>query len=70
MVTSDPRDFKGEFISTDRTCDSKKCLIYMTKVIASSIPTSLASVDLLVLIFCFANIDSIVPCPKVRQAPV
>ena len=70
MITSDPRGFKGEFISTDRTCDSKKCSIHMTKVMASSTPTSSASVELLVLIFCFVDIDSILPCPKVRQAPV
>ena len=42
----------------------------MTNVIVLSTPTSLALVDLLVLIFCFADIDNTLPCPKVGQALV
>ena len=70
MVTFDPRGFKGEFIFTDYTCDSKKCFIHLTKVMVLSTPTSSVLVELLVLIYYFADIDSILPCPKVRQAPV
>ena len=67
MVTSDPRGFNGEFVSTDHTCNSKKGFIHITKVIASSTPTSSASVELLVLIYCFVDIDSILPCPKLDR---
>ena len=70
MVTSDPRGFNGEFVSIKCTCDSKKCFIYTTKVIALSTPTSSVSVELLVLIFYFIDIDNILPYPKVRQAPM
>ena len=70
MATSDPRDFNELFVFIEHTCDSKKCLIHKTKVIALSTPRSSASVELLVLIFCFADIDNILPCPKVRQALV
>ena len=70
MVPSDPRGFKGELISTDCTSDSNQCFIHMTKVMASSTLTSSASVEPFVLIFCYADIDAILPCPKVRQAPV
>ena len=70
IVTSDPKGFNVEFMLIDLTCDSKKCFIHMTNVIASSTPTSLALVELFVLIFCFADIDNTLPCPKVRQAPV
>ena len=42
MVTSDPRGFNEVFVSVERLCDSKKYIIHMTKVIASSTPTSLA----------------------------
>ena len=70
IVTSDPRGFNGEFMSIDLTCDSKKCLIHMTKVIVSSTPTSSVSVEFLVLIFCFVDIDNTRPYPKVRQALV
>ena len=67
---SDPRGFNGELISIDRFCDSKKCFIHMTNVIESSIPTSSALAELLMLIFYFADIDNPLPCPKVRQALV
>ena len=70
MVTSDPRGFKGKFISTNHNCDSKKCFIHTTKVMGLPTPTSQLSVEHLVLIFCFVDIDSILPCPKIRQAPV
>ena len=42
----------------------------MTKVIASSTPTSSALVELLVLIFCFIDVGNALPYPKVRQTPV
>ena len=49
IVTSDLKDFSREFKFIGLTCDSKKCFIHMTNVIASSTPTSSASVELLVL---------------------
>ena len=70
IVTSDPKGVSGEFTLIDLTCDSKKCFIQMTNVIALSTPTSSASVELLVLIFYFLDIDNTLQCPKVRQAPV
>ena len=70
IVTADPKGFNGEFMIIDLTCDSKKCFIHMTNIIASSTPTISASVEILVLIFYFADIDNTLPCPKVRQAPV
>ena len=70
IVTSDSRGFNGGFIFTDCTCNLKKCSIHMTKVIVSSTSTSSASVECLVLIFCFADIDSILPYHKVRHDPV
>ena len=70
IVTLDPKGFNGEFTIIDVTCDSKKCFIHMTNVIVSSTPTSSALVELLVVIFCFVDMDKTLQCPKVRQAPV
>ena len=70
IVTSDPKGFNGGFILIDLTCDSNKCFIHMTNVIASSTSISSASAELLVLIFYFADIDNTLPCPNVRHAPV
>ena len=68
---SNLKGFNGEVTLIDLICDSKKCFIHMTNVIKSSTQTSSASVELLVLIFCFADIiDNALPCPKVKQAPV
>ena len=39
-------------------------------VIAASTPTSLASVELFVLIFCFNDKDNKLPCPNVKHIPV
>ena len=66
----DPKGINEEFTLIDLTCDSKKSFIRMTNVIASSTPMSSASVELLVLIFYFADMDNTLPCPKVRHAPV
>ena len=70
IVTLDPNGFNGEFMIIDLSCDSKKYFAHMTNVIASSTPTSSASVELLVLIFWFVDTDNTLPCPNVRHAPV
>ena len=70
IIASDHKSFNGEFMLIDLTYDSKKCFIHMTHIIASSIPTSSASVELLELIFCFADINNTPSCPNVRHAPV
>ena len=43
IVTLDPKGFNRKFTLIYLTCDSKKCFIYMTNVIASSTPTISAS---------------------------
>ena len=70
IVLSNSWGFNGEFISIDLTYDLKKCFSHITKVIASPTPTSPASVEILVLIFCFADIDNKLLYPKGRPAKV
>ena len=68
--TLDPSGFNGEFASTDLTCDLKNFSVHITNVIALLIPINLVTVELLVLIYCFADIDNTLQCPTVRRAPV
>ena len=53
----DPKGFNRELTLIDLTCDSKKCLIHMINIIASSNPISSSLVELFVLMFCFDNKD-------------
>ncbi len=55
--------------STVYPCASKKYLVHTTIGSASSTPTSSASVELLVLIFCFADMKYMLPLPMVKTAP-
>ena len=51
-------------------CASRKCLTHKTKYIASFTPTTSASVELLVFIFCFVLMDIGHPLPIGIVAPV
>jgi hypothetical protein len=69
MTTSLPIFFNTESSLIDLICCSTNSCIHSTKYIASSTPTSSASVELFVLIFCFNDIDISAPCPNDRTAP-
>ena len=53
IVMSDLKGFNEEFILIDLTCDLKNCFIHIANVIVSSTPTSSASAEFFVSIFCF-----------------
>jgi len=47
-------------------CVARKCLVHSTCVMASSVATNSASVELLVFSFCVHDVEYVAPFPRVK----